>query len=247
MKYIEGRDGLEGRNDNSNNNRAEERNSSCNPPLMCPGVLCDAPIRTRKWGCSALPCVTPVTERASPLGRRRDNSSLVFTHSPGCFLGVRKAKETFPFACSTWKSVASAMRRTHGRSPCVSLELPVQRLWYMLGSISISAILWTLEVRGVQKHFYPVSLRLLLVWREKSQLTCSGAESCWQVPALTLAILALRQIMSALSVPPPMKQDIIHPTNGRNEILADLQVSRLVGTCPSSTLTCTPGDFHLLN
>lgn len=117
MKYIEGRHGLEGRNGNNNNNRAEERNSSCNTLLIFPGTLCDGLVRTRK--CCRV--ITSVSEMANPLGRNRASSSLVFKHPPGCFLGVRKAKPTFPFACSMLKSIASATTRTFQRCPCVSL------------------------------------------------------------------------------------------------------------------------------
>lgn len=134
MKYIEGRDGLEGRNGNNNNNGAEERNNSCNTPLIFPAILCDVLVRTRKCCCSVLPCITS-SEMANPSGRKRTNSSLVFKLSPERFLGVRKAKPTFPFACSMLKSIASATRRTLQRCPCVSLKLPIQRLQYLLGNI----------------------------------------------------------------------------------------------------------------
>lgn len=119
VKHIEGRDGLEGRNSNNNNN------SSCNTLLTFPGILCDILIRTRNRCCSVLPCTTSVSELANTLGRKRTNFSLVFKHSPGCFLGVRKAELTFPFACSTLKSIASATRGTLQCCPRVS--------WFQLG------------------------------------------------------------------------------------------------------------------
>lgn len=137
------------------------------------------------------------------------NSSLVFKQSSGCFLGVRKAQllhvKLLPFACSVFKSVVSAMRRTCQCCPCVSLKSLVQRLWHISGN---TRGLWTFRDFGSISNPY--------------LFTYSGAEMLMSSSSDTGHSLAIGQVTSALSVPPPVKQDIKHPKNVRNKILTDI-------------------------
>lgn len=144
------------------------------------------------------------------------NSSLVFKQSSGCFLGARKAQLT-----------SLCLLHVQVNSECKEKDMSVLSLCQPEVPYTCDTVLGNTRGLWRFRDFGSISNPYLFV--------CSWAELLMSSSSDTGHSLAIRQVISALSVSPPMKQDIKHPTNGRNKILTDLQVSRLVGTCPTVT------------